>query len=95
MTSNLGEHLRYEMQSKSSGRRTDRRIFNHLVDKLAVLGSPADLHDAAGHDLDLVVPDAFRHGQGAPGAFERRRVTPAGKNHRTVNRQVDEVGEVP
>ena len=46
----------------------------HVVEELAVLGCPADLHDAGRADPHLPVPRAGVHGEGAADALERGRV---------------------
>ena len=40
-------------------------IGSYVVEELAVLGGPADLHDPRGDDRDLVVPDARVHAERA------------------------------
>ena len=45
-----------------------------MVQELAVLGGPSDLHDAGRDDGDLVVPDAGMRLKRAAHAFERGRV---------------------
>lgn len=45
-----------------------------MVEELAVLGGPSDLHHPGRNDRHLVVPNARVNAEGATHAFERRGV---------------------
>lgn len=45
-----------------------------MVEELAVLGGPSDLHHPRRNDRHLVVPNARIHAEGAAHAFKRRGV---------------------
>lgn len=43
-----------------------------MIEELAILGGPADLHDPRGDDRDLIVPHARVHAERTAHALERR-----------------------
>ena len=55
---------------------TETNDLAYVVEELAVLGGPADLHHTGGDDRHLVVPDARVHAERTAHALEGRRVAP-------------------
>ena len=47
-----------------------------MIEELAVLGGPSNLHDPSRDDGRLVVPDTLVHLECAPHALEGGRITP-------------------
>lgn len=48
---------------------------SYVVEELAVLGGPSNLHDPRGDDRDLVVPDTRVHAECAADALEGGGIT--------------------